>query len=444
MALAADQLRDTMPRTHDWFDPARFGLFVHWGPWARAGWEASWPLVGGVATLPLCQDIPAATYHANAAGWQPDPAAPEAWAAAAAAAGMRYAVLTTRHHDGYALWPSRHGNHGVASTAPGVDIVGAFVAACRRHGLKVGLYYSLPDWHHPDYPAFTDAMRPYVFGGYPAATADGWARYQAYLKGQVAELLGNYGRIDMIWFDGAWERPADMWDTAGLESLIRSLQPDILINDRLPGHGDFATPEQFVPAEPPAEPWETCLTMNRSWGFHADDADYKSPAALVHTLCEVAGRGGNLLLNIGPDGNGRIPPPQAERMAEFSRWMGRHGDAIIGTTAGLKPWQFPGPTTLKGQTLYCHLLMQPVAPVSVRGVPVRHLRRVSVLGHAAALPFETRIPVIDELMHVDGPGEVLIAVPDALRDPVATVLVLEFDCDPARTAPAATAMETPA
>jgi alpha-L-fucosidase len=184
--------------------------------------------------------------------------------------------------------------------------------------------------------------------------------------------------------------------------------------------------------------------MNRSWGFHAGDADYKSPAALVHTLCEVAGRGGNLLLNIGPDGNGRIPPPQAERMAEFSRWMGRHGDAIIGTTAGLKPWQFPGPTTLKGQTLYCHLLMQPVAPVSVRGVPVRHLRRVSVLGHAAALPFETRIPVIDELMHVDGPGEVLIAVPDALRDPVATVLVLEFDCDPARTAPAATAMETPA
>jgi alpha-L-fucosidase len=431
-----------MRRTMQWFEPARFGLFVHWGPWARAGWEASWPLVGGVATLPLAQDIPADTYHANAQGWQPDPAAPEAWIAAAAAAGMRYAVLTTRHHDGYALWPSKHGDHGVASTAPGVDIVGEFVAACRRHGLKVGLYYSLPDWHHPDYPAFTDAMRPYVFGGYPAPTAEGWAAYQSYLRGQITELLSNYGRIDMIWFDGAWERSPDMWDVDGLERLIRQLQPDILINDRLPGHGDFATPEQFVPPEPPAEPWETCLTMNMSWGYNASDDRYKSAAALVHTLCEVAGRGGNLLLNIGPDGEGRIPPPQAERMAAIGRWMARHSQAIVGTAAGLKPWQFPGPTTLKGNSLHCHLLMRPVAPVSVRGVPVRHLKRIGVLGHDTELPFEIRIPVMDELMHVDGPGEVLIDVPEALLDPIATVLELEFDCDPARSGPAATALET--
>ena len=155
-----------------------------------------------------------------------------------------------------------------------------------------------------------------------------------------------------------------------------------------------------------------------------------------YTLCEVAGRGGNLLLNIGPDGEGRIPPPQQERMAEFGRWMAANAPAIVGTSAGLKPWQFPGPTTLNGQTLYCHLLMQPVAPVSVRGVPVQHLKRVSVLGHDADLSFEIRIPVMDELMHVDGPGEVVIDVPSALLDPVATVLVLEFDCDPARSGPA--------
>lgn len=426
-----------MRRTLEWFELARFGLFVHWGPWARAGWEASWPLVGGVVTLPLGQNIPAADYHANAAGWQPDPAAVEPWIAAAAAAGMRYAVLTTRHHDGYALWPSRHGSYGVAQTAPGVDIVGAFVAACRRHGLRIGLYYSLPDWHHPDYPPFSDAQRPYVFGSYPAPTTDGWMRYTDYVRGQITELLSDYGSIDVIWFDGAWERTADMWDVDGLAQLIRRLQPDILINDRLPGHGDFATPEQFVPPEPPADPWETCLTMNRSWGFNSSDTEYKSPAALVHTLCEVAGRGGNLLLNIGPDGDGRIPPPQAARMAEFSRWMARHSLAIIDTRAGLKAWQFPGPTTVHGNILFCHLLMQPVAPVSVRGVPVQHLQAVHVLGHDAALPFEFRVPVLDELMHVDGPGEVVIDVPAALRDLVATVLVLTFDCDPARTEPAA-------
>jgi alpha-L-fucosidase len=416
-----------MGRTQDWFDAARFGLFVHWGPWARAGWEASWPLVGGVVTLPMGQDIPADVYHANAEGWVPDMAAPERWIAAAAAAGMTYAVLTTRHHDGYALWPSRSGGHGVAVTAPGVDIVAAFVAACRKHGLRIGFYYSLPDWHHPSYPPFTDADRPYRFGAYPAATPAQWADYGRYLRGQITELLQDYGKIDIIWFDGAWEHSPAAWDVDGLERLIRRLQPDILINDRLPGHGDYATPEQFVPPEPPAEPWETCLTMNMSWGYNAADDRYKSAPALVHTLCEVTGRGGNLLLNIGPDGDGAIPPPQAERMATIGGWLARHGEAIFATGAGLKPWQFYGPTTIRGNVLYCHLLAQPVAPVSVRGVPVRHLRRVTALGSGIDLAFETRIPVLDELMHVDGPGEVLVTVPDVARDAMATVIRLEFD-----------------
>lgn len=416
-----------MRRTQAWFEAARFGMFVHWGHWARAGWEASWPLVGGVVTLPLGQDIPAATYHANAAGWVPDMAAPEAWVAAAAAAGMRYAVLTTRHHDGYALWPSRFGDHGVAATAPGIDIVGAFVAACRKHGLKIGFYYSLPDWHHPSYPAFTDADRPYRFGAYPAATPARWADYCAYVHGQLGELLGDYGPIDIIWFDGAWERSPAEWDVDGLERIIRAAQPAILINDRLPGHGDYATPEQFVPAEPPSEPWETCLTMNMSWGYNAGDDRYKSAASLVHTLCEVAGRGGNLLLNVGPDGSGAVPPPQRERMAALGDWLARHGEAIYATEAGLRPWQFHGPTTIRANVLYCHLLAQPVAPVSVRGVPVRHLRRVTALGAGTELEFETRIPVLDELMQVDGPGDVLVTIPNAAIEPLATVLKLEFD-----------------
>ncbi len=416
-----------MHRTAEWFEAARFGLFVHWGPWARAGWEASWPLVGGVVTLPLGQDIPAETYHANAQGWVPDAGVPERWVAAAAAAGMKYAVLTTRHHDGYALWPSRFGGHGVGATAPGVDIVRAFVEACRRHGLKIGFYYSLPDWHHPDYPPFTDADRPYRFGSYPKATPEQWARYQIYLRGQLTELLTDYGPIDILWFDGAWEHTPEEWDVDGLEALIRGAQPDILITDRLPGKGDYVTPEQFVPAEAPDEPWETCLTMNRSWGFNASDSDYKSAPALIHTLCEVAGRGGNLLLNVGPDGEGAIPPEQAERLQRMGQWMARHGEAIIGTEPGLLPWQFHGPATKRGNMLYCHLLMRPVAPVSVRGVRVRHLKRVMALGSGRELAFETRIPVLDELMDVDGMGEVLIEVPADALDSDATVLKLEFD-----------------
>lgn len=415
-----------MRRTEDWFEAARFGLFVHWGPWARAGWEASWPLVGGVVSLPLSQDIPAADYHANAAGWVPDMAAPERWVAAAAAAGMTYAVLTTRHHDGYAMWPSRFGGHGVGQTAPGVDIVRAFADACRRHGLRIGFYYSLPDWHHPGYPPFTDADRPYRFGSYPPATAEQWADYGAYLRGQIGELLTDYGKVDIIWFDGAWEHTPDQWDVDGLEALIRSLQPDILINDRLPGHGDYSTPEQFIPPEPPAEPWETCLTMNKSWGYNPADTHYKSSAALVHTLCEVAGRGGNLLLNISPMGDGAIPAEQAERLAAMGRWVGLHGEAVFGTEPGILPWQFYGPATKRGADLYCHLVMQPVAPVSIRGVRVRRLKRVTALGSGKTLSFETRIPVLDEVMDVDGAGEVLVDVPLDARDPVATVLKLEF------------------
>lgn len=416
--------------TADWFEGARFGLFVHWGPWSKSGWEPSWPLVGGAKTLPFAQDIPAAEYHANAEDWRPDEGAPERWISAAAAAGMKYAVMTTRHHDGYAMWPSQHGGHGVGAFAPGIDIVRAYVEACRRHGLKVGFYYSLSDWHHPSYPAFTDTDRPYVFGAYPSPSEEGWGDYQAYLRGQLTELLTDYGEIDAIWFDGGWERTAEQWDSPGLEELIRRLQPNILINDRLPGVGDYATPEQFVPPEPPGGLWETCLTMNKSWGFNPADTDYKSASSLVHTLCEIAGRGGNLLLNIGPDGGGDIRPEQAERLATIGDWIATHGEAIFGTGPGLEPWQFYGPSTRRGGAVYCHLLMQPLAPVSVRGVPVRHLKRVSELASGTDLTFETRIPVLDELMDVDGPGEVVIDLPEDMVRKPATVLKLEFDRAP--------------
>ncbi|WP_448579821.1 alpha-L-fucosidase [Thermaurantiacus sp.] len=410
-----------------WFEDARFGLFVHWGPYARAGWEASWPLVGGAVTLPLGQDLSAAAYRANAVGWVPDVAAPARWVKAAKDAGMRYAVLTSRHHDGWSLWPSRAaGAHGVGVAGP--DIVGAFVAACRAEGLRAGLYYSLPDWSHPDYPPFTDAMRPYRFGGYPMPSPEAWARYRAYLLAQIDELL-DYGP-DLLWFDGGWERTAEQWDSAAIAAAIRARAPDCLVNDRLPGFGDYATPEQFIPPEPPEGQWETCLTMNRSWGFNAGDNDYKSPAMLVHTLAEVAGRGGNLLLNAGPDGAGNIPPPQRERLEALGRFVSANGAALFGTRAGLKAWQFPGPTTVSGNRVFCFCLMRPVAPVPVRGVPVRHLQAVTHVASGEALPHEIRMPVLDELMGRDGPGEVLVDLPERLMGEAATVFALDFDCDP--------------
>jgi alpha-L-fucosidase len=410
-----------------WFDDARLGLFVHWGHYAAAGWEASWPLVGGVVTLPHGQALSVDDYHANARRFRPKTDAPAGWIAAAAAAGMRYAVLTTRHHDGFSMWPTKLSDYAIATGGYPGDPVGEFVTACRAHGLKVGFYYSLPDWHHPDYPAFREADKPYRFGRYPAATAEQWSRYQQYVRGQLTELLTRYGQIDILWFDGGWERTAEQWDGAALQRLIRDLQPDILINDRLPGCPGYSTPEQFIPPQSPPGRWETCLTMNESWGFNPHDRHYKSATALIHTLCEVAGRGGNLLLNISPDGQGDLIEPQRDRLAVLAEWTARHGEGIFGTRPGVEPWQFYGPSTRRGSTVYLHVLMEPVAPVALRGVPVKHVTGVRSLSSGRSLPFTCRQPVMDMLTGADGLGEVMIELPSRDRNAHAASIAVTFD-----------------
>src|SRR5262249_9754652 len=217
-----------------------------------------------------------AEYYATAARFDPRTYDPRAWAAAARRAGMQYAVLTAKHHDGFALFDTRHSDFSARHAPVGRDLVRPFVDAMRAAGLRVGLYCSLSDWHHPDYPAFTDADRPYDFFALPQPTEAQWERYLAFLFAQVRELLTGYGPIDLLWFDGGWERlPPSRWRPEALRALIRSLQPDCLVNDRLPGGGDFETPEKVGPARTPAGPWETCLTMNESWGYNPGDRDYR-------------------------------------------------------------------------------------------------------------------------------------------------------------------------
>jgi len=410
----------------DWFRGARFGMFIHWGHPSQRGWELSWPLVGGMRALPRCQDVPAAAYHAGAATFAPAPASARAWLAHARRAGMRYAVFTAKHHDGFALFHTRASRFSVEHAPYGGDLVREYVEAARAEGLRVGLYFSLSDWHHPDYPPFTDTDRPYTFGVAPRPTAAQWARYLEFLFVQVRELLTGYGPIDVLWFDGGWERTPEEWRADALRDLIRTLQPGILVNDRLPGHGDFDTPEQFIPAEPPPRRWETCLTMNESWGWNPDDREYKSARALVHALCEVAGRGGNLLLNVSPMGDGRLPPEQVERLEAIARWMEGHGESIHDTTPGLLPWQFYGPSTRKGNRLFLHLLARPYDTVTVRGVGIRRVRAVRTLGTRTVLDYSTRCAVVDTLFNPDPTGELVIRVPPEVLDPLATVLEVEI------------------
>ena len=413
-----------------WFDTARLGMFIHWGHSSQQGIELSWPLVGSVFALPFAPTVPVEQYHASATTFDPQAYDPAAWARTAKAAGVQYAVLTSKHHDGYAMFDTKTSDFGVMHSPYGRDIVRMFVDAMRAEGIRVGLYFSLIDWHDADYPAFTQADQPYRF---PAGKAIDPARWPAFIErmfAQVRELLTNYGTIDVIWFDGGWERTPEQWRAKELEAMIRELQPGILINDRLPGCGDYDTPEQFVPAQPPKRAWETCMTMNESWGYSPADTRYKSSRQLIHTLCEVAGRGGNLLLNISPMGDGRLPPEQLERLDAISGWMAKHGESIIGTEPGLEPWQFYGPSTRRGGRVYAHLLMRPYETVTLRGVRVKRIEAVRALGTGEALKFRTRSSIPDMMTNRDPLGEVTVVVPESAVDEYATVLAIDFADEP--------------
>jgi alpha-L-fucosidase len=409
----------------DWFEGARFGLFFHWGHSSQQGIELSWPMVGGNFALKNCENILVGEYQATAATFDPQKFDAREWARLAKEAGAEYAVFTTKHHDGYSMFHTKLSDFSIEHSPFRRDIVGEWVAAMRDAGLRIGLYFSLIDWHHPDYPAFTDEYRPYTFTKLPRPTPGQWERYLEFMFGQVRELLTKYGRIDLIWFDGQWERTAEQWRAAELAKMIRELQPEIVINDRLPG-GDYDTPEQFVPAQPPARPWEVCLTMNESWGYNPDDFDYKSARVLVHTLCAIAGKGGRLLLNLGPRGDGTLAPEQMERLQEVTAWMQRNGESILGTSPGLEPWQFYGPSTRKGETLYLHLLMRPYESVTLRGVPIRRVRSARELSSGTKLEFSGRCSVLDQLLNSDPMGELTIDVPESVLDPLATVITVEI------------------
>lgn len=417
--------------TAAWFTGAGLGMFIHYDHASQQGLEASWPLVGGVSGLGYNPTAAVADYHRSAAIFDPEHWDPAELARHAAAAGMQYAVFTARHHSGWSSWPSNASDRTIA-TSPygqrGGDLVKEYTEAFRAAGIRVGLYYSLSDWGHPQYPAFTDAMRPYLHELYPRAGAAEWADYHQYVKDQLTELLTWYGPIDLLWFDGEWERTADEWDTAGLENHIRSLAPDIVINDRLLGHGDYRTPEQFIPAQPLAEPWECCMTMCDTWSYVPEDQNYKTLHEIVRTLVEVAAKGGNLLLNIGPRADGSLAPEQAEILRGLSGWMEHNGESVHGVQPGIEPWQYYGPSTAADGKVYLFALAEPVETITVRGIKVRRVKSVRQLGSAAELPFSFRT-TLDERNVSDPDGELNIDVRGLGNGTLVPVFVMEMDTD---------------
>jgi alpha-L-fucosidase len=334
-----------------------------------------------------------AEYAAGACAWSPGQVDARQWARLAKAAGMQYAVFTTRHHDGFCLWDSRLTDYTTVCQAAGRDFVRDYVDAFRAEGLRVGPYYSLADWRIPAYWAG------------PANDPAGWGRFRDYVHGQVRELLTGYGAIDLLWFDGAWPHSAELWRSRELVAMIRSLQPACLVNNRLGASvagthadgglgagesrqlGDFGTPEQHVSADP-NRPWESCITSTwRLWGY-APNERWKSAEQILDTLIDATIKGGNLLLNVGPDGEGRLPQPFVDRLAAVGRWIDRHAAVIHGAERGeVCEFVTYGRQIRSGNTLYLVVRFWPTGgEIRVPGLASR-VTRVRLLPGGAALPF---------------------------------------------------------
>ncbi len=377
-----------------WFRQARFGLFLHWGLYAahaRGEWYAS------------MERVPPEEYDRAFGAFDAADYDPRAWARMARQAGMKYAVLTAKHHEGFCLFDSAYTDYKATNTPAGRDLVREYLEAFRAEGLRVGLYYSLVDWHHPDYPAYADPFHPLRGSEARRREQCDFERYLAYLHAQVRELCTGYGKLDLLWFDFSYEgHTGEDWHARELVEMVRALQPGILLNSRLeasggslgsllsgrptPWAGDFATPEQIVPPAPLAGPdgapvcWEACQTMNNSFGYTEADHAYKSAAVCIRQLADCVSKGGNYLLNVGPNARGALPAPAQEILREIGAWMRCNGESIYGCGAADPVVSaFGCRTTAKGKTVYLHVMQQPVGPLALRGIAPEQIRRASLL-----------------------------------------------------------------
>jgi alpha-L-fucosidase len=399
------------------FQEARFGLFVHWGVYSVLG-EGEWVMQQKRMTVREYErDLPP---YFNPVRFDP-----AAWVSMVKAAGMRYITITSKHHDGFAMFDSKLGDWDVVDRTPyGKDVLKLLADECHRQGIKLFFYHSQLDWHHPDY---FPRGRTGLFAGRPE-TGD-WNRYLDYMDGQLRELLTGYGEVGGIWFDGWWDKPDAEWRLQKTYELIHSLQPAALVGSNhhrkpFPGE-DFQMFEKDLPgantagfndkSEVGTLPLEMCETMNNSWGYNKTDERYKSTRDLVHLLVKAAGYDANLLLNVGPRPDGAIQPEFVSRLQEMGRWLARNGEAIYGTRGGPIPPRPWGVTTQKGNRVFVHVLDWPDAVLVLpkTATTVKTVRKASYLADAVAVPFS-----------VQPDGVTLRLRPE--RDPLDTVIVLEL------------------
>lgn len=415
-----------------WFREARFGMFIHWGLYsipARGEWVRS------------DEQMPESEYMPYFDEFNPRDYNPRAWAKAAKEAGMQYVVLTAKHHDGFCLFDSQYTDFKSTNTKLGRDIVRDFVEAVRAEGMRVGLYFTLIDWHHPDYPHYGDRYHP--MRNHPECSNENrdFNRYLEYMFNQAREICSNYGKLDLLWFDFSYDHMrGETWKATEFMEMVRSLQPNVIIDNRLevsgegfgslhdcrptPYHGDFVTPEKFIPPQGILDVegnpmlWEVCATMNNNWGFNGTDPFYKPASMLIKKLVECVSKGGNMILNVGPDAQGNIPPQSQAILRDIGRWMHDNAESIYGCGRSELPRPEFGRITQKDKTLYFHMYENTMGPVPLLGLRAEDVAGIRLLstGH--------EIPVSTSWVHSDYPDIVFadLGPNPVLPDPVDTVL----------------------
>jgi alpha-L-fucosidase len=377
-----------------WWHEARFGMFIHFGLYSVLG-RHEWAMEE--------EGIPVAEYQQLAKRFNPQPHAARAWAKLARQAGMKYMVMTSKHHEGFCNFDTRLTNYCAPKQAAGRDLLAEFYEAARSEGMRVGFYYSLMDWHHPD-------------GARCAHDEAARRRFVDYTHGLVRELCTNYGKLDILWYDVDWPLSPEGWESVKMNKMVRQLQPDILINNRAGIPEDFTTPEQHITVS--VEPWESCMTMNDSWGYQRADDDWKTPKTIVRNLVTCAQGYGNYLLNIGPKADGSIPQESIDALTTAGRWMDQHGELIHKAEFCRVTHSQFACFTRTGNKLFVHVHFWPGDTVAVGGLKNKV---IAAKLHPSGEPLKVQ----QDEFRVQFTG-----LPAAAPDPLVSVIEVECDGEP--------------
>ncbi|HEX5555710.1 MAG TPA: alpha-L-fucosidase [Chitinophagaceae bacterium] len=404
---------DSISKKMQWFADAKLGIFIHWGIYSVKGVGESWSFHN--------REIPYKTYMSQLKGFTAKNYHPQQWADLIRESGAKYAVMTTKHHDGVALWDSKCGGINVVKNTPAHrDVLAPLFAALRRDSIKCGAYFSLIDWSYPDYPGFLKDSSRYRIKDDPAR----WQRFLNYYQCQLTEVLDLYNP-DLIWFDGDWEHSAKEWQAAKVRKMILAHNPNTIINGRLAGYGDYDTPEQNFPVtRPNLRWWELCMTVNNNWGWQPQDTAWKTPYQIIRIFADCIGMGGNLLLDIGPKGDGSITPQDAHTLKELGKWTHKNSEAIYGTRAGLPQGHFYGPSTLSkdSTTLYLFLPGKGDEQAVIKGLHNK-IKSITVVGNGTRLSHH----IVGKISWSPVPGLVYIPVSADVQDRYMTVLAVKLE-----------------